>query len=247
MCPYGTDKYKSTILSRTCYIRLRGAVSALGDRREVPNRSGWPMCGGGRLRRHADYLSALDTGPMLNFRGPEAVTTVRPPRTDAPQSGHSKPTVRRDERAVSKVIGVVLLIAIVIALAAVIAGMVSGFSGQLQEPAPQVAFDVTQHEDVADRSEFHPELSGSGAVLEIRHTAGSQFDPSKAYVILEDPDGVVEEGYWIGGDTGQEIAVSATDALYPYSSTMDNNKVTILWKEGESGSVLFEWEGPDYE
>ena len=99
MCPYGTDKYKSTILSRTCYIRLRGAVSALRDRREVPNRSGWPMCGGGRFWRHADYLSALDTGPMLNIRGPEAVTTVRPPRTDAPQSGHSKPTVRRDEVA----------------------------------------------------------------------------------------------------------------------------------------------------
>ena len=154
---------------------------------------------------------------------------------------------RPDDRGVSKVVGVVLMTAIVIALASTVAVMVTGFGGMLSDPTPQVAFDATQHEDVEDRSVFHPELSGSGAVLEISHTAGDQFDPSKAYVVLEDPNGVIDEGYWIGGDTGQENAVSTTDALYPYSSTMDNNKVTILWKDEASGSVLFEWEGPDYE
>ena len=154
---------------------------------------------------------------------------------------------RPDDRGVSKVVGVVLMVAIVIALASTVAVMVTGFGGFLSEPAPQVAFDVTQHEDVEDRSEIHPEISGGGAVLEISHTGGDQFDPSKAYVILEDPDGVVDEVYWTDGNTGQASTVSTADAIYPYSSTMDNNKVTILWRDEGSSSVLFEWKGPDYE
>ena len=154
---------------------------------------------------------------------------------------------RPDDRGVSKVVGVVLMVAIVVALASTVAVMVTGFGGMLSDPAPQVAFDVTQHEDVADRSEIHPEISGGGAVLEISHTGGDQFDPSKAYVILEDPNGVVDEVYWTDGNTGQASTVSTDDAIYPHSSTMDNNKVTILWRDEGSSSVLFEWKGPDYE
>ena len=63
--------------------------------------------------------------------------------TDASPRGRSEANIRWDDRAVSKVVGVVLMVAIVITLSAVVAGMVSGFSGQLQDPAPQVAFEAT--------------------------------------------------------------------------------------------------------
>lgn len=48
---------------------------------------------------------------------------------------------------------IVLLVAKVIALAAVTGGMVSGFSNQLQDPAPLIYIDSEYDEDVGDAAE----------------------------------------------------------------------------------------------
>ena len=214
------------------------------------------MSGGGRLWRHADHLSALDTGPMLNICEPESVTTVRPPRTDAPQSGHSKPAVRRDERAVSKVVGVVLLIAIVIALAAVIAGMVSGFSGQLQEPAPQAAFEFTHHDDVANPHEEFDESIPSGAdeVLVVEHIGGETMHPDNIEVITvfrnAQGDEVVLEDTWEESTTGSDGQVHATGKMYPYTGneySLSRGQSTVVWHDPDSDNtyILAEWNGPE--
>lgn len=59
----------------------------------------------------------------------------------------------RDRRAVSKVVGTVLLVAIVIALAALLGGMATGVSDQLQEPAPQLYTEFEYDDDVGDAAE----------------------------------------------------------------------------------------------
>ena len=216
------------------------------------------MSGGGRLWRHADHLSALDTGPMLNFRGPKAVTTVRPPRTDAPQSGHSKPAVRRDERAVSKVVGVVLLIAIVIALAAVVAGMVSGFSGQLQEPAPQLYTEFEYDDDVGDAAEeYGLDVEGVNEedideVVTLGHGGGDGADTSKLYLYMEYTDGsgdtVILKSTWDEAREDADNVASAGDEFYFYTwgdATLADGNVQIVWRD-DSGvdTILAEWDGP---
>ena len=63
-----------------------------------------------------------------------------------------------EERAVSKVVGVVLMTAIVIALAATVATMLTGFAGLLNDPAPQAAFSFEYDDDVEDPSAYHSEI-----------------------------------------------------------------------------------------
>ena len=152
-----------------------------------------------------------------------------------------------DERAVSKVIGVVLMVAIVVALAATVGFMVVGFGDMLNEPAPQVSFEATYHEDVEDPDEFHPDLpSNTNEVLVITHNAGDHFDPSRAeYVITRDG----EEQFrarWNEADHGQDAIVSTADALYPHAyggETLSDVTVRIIWHTDDGSSILYEWSG----
>lgn len=160
---------------------------------------------------------------------------------------------RHSERAVSKVIGVVLMTAIVVALAATVAVMLTGFSAVLTEPAPQVAFDTQYHEEVDDPKAFHPDLDpDTSEILEVTHNGGDRFDPARVeYVISR--DGTVQfRSTWEASVHGQNNTVATVDTLYPSSigsETLRDVKIQFIWtsEDGESGQVLYEWEGPGYE
>lgn len=158
-----------------------------------------------------------------------------------------------EDRAVSKVVGVVLMTAIVIALAATVATMLTGFAGLLNEPAPQVAFDATYHNDVDDPDNFHPDLSDEASyevkeVVVIEHLSGDRFDPERTRYVVTRSGTTLLDTTWADVFHGQEDTVATTDTLYPYaagSETLADVRIQLIW-EGEDGqgAVLFEWEGP---
>jgi len=127
--------------------------------------------------------------------------------------------------------------------------MVSGFSGQLQEPAPMVAFDVEYHDDVEDPNEFHPELpSNTNEVLVLTHDAGDQFEPSQVEYVITRNGEEQFRARWDESDHGQEDIVSTTDALYPHAyggETLSDMSIRIIWYSDTGESVLYEWTGPD--
>jgi len=157
------------------------------------------------------------------------------------------------ERAVSKVVGVILMIGIVVALAALMSVMFLGFGDTLNDPAPMVAFDAEYHDDVEDPDTFHPDLpSNTNEVLVITHNAGSRFDPSRARLVIRGPTGTLYRESWEDASTGQDGVVGATDALYPHaygSETLSDKQIQILWfdEDGENGAILLEWSGAEYE
>lgn len=157
------------------------------------------------------------------------------------------------QRAVSKVLGVVLMVAIVVLLASVVWTMVGGFGEELNEPVPQVAFDMEYHDDVEDPENFHPALPGNtNEVLVLTHDAGNQFDPSQVDLVIRQ-DGEVEfRASWAESSTGQNEVVGSADALYPHafgSATLSDKTIQLVWTEGDEGTsqILLEWEGEDVE
>jgi len=122
-----------------------------------------------------------------------------------------------DDRAVSPVIGVILMVAITVILAAVIGTFVLGLGDQVQQTSPQASFgfdytpgdrdvDVDSgssgDENVPDDSltithETGDSLSGSQVSLSINgHTAHADDDGSTESVVLEDSSTRSGDAQW---------------------------------------------------
>ena len=187
---------------------------------------------------------------------------MSPPRTDtrSPSSDRRREPndLRSDERAVSKVVGVVLLVAIAIALSAVVAGMVSGFSGQLQEPAPQLYAEFDYDDDVGDAAEeYGLDVEGVNEedideVVTLGHGGGDGADTSKLHLYMEytDVSGDTQtwESTWDEAREDADNVASAGNEFYFYTwgdATLADGNVQIVWRD-DSGvdTILAEWDGP---
>ncbi|MFY4816356.1 type IV pilin [Haloarcula sp. AONF1] len=161
-----------------------------------------------------------------------------------------------EERAVSKVVGVVLMTAIVIALAATVATMLTGFAGLLNEPAPQVAFEFEYDDDVENpKSVYDSNLpDNTEEVVAVRHMGGDQFDPENVEIIIswthEGSDNIGQwRDTWANAATGQTSTVRITGNMYAHvwgDATFENGSIQVVWNDpNKSRSVLLaEWNGP---
>lgn len=133
-----------------------------------------------------------------------------------------------DKRAVSPVIGNVLLVAVAVVIATVLVVAALGlFSGG--EPAPTAEFEFTK--------------TDNGLV--IVHTHGGEIDPGQLYVRGEDPDGDVTFGTWaaLGGEA-EGGAVSAGDRLRLPAADFDE-AITVVWNpaDRDRSAILDRWHG----
>ncbi|WP_254841127.1 type IV pilin [Natronomonas marina] len=145
-----------------------------------------------------------------------------------------------DDRAVSPVIGVILMVAITVILAAIIGTFVLGLGEQVQSSGPQAGFgtDYSPGTTGADCS-----LGGDGQ-LEISHESGETIDP----VNLNVTDGSASKP-WDGGDDGTCAATTA-DVTAGSSMAVDvdsDDSVRLVWvsESGDESATLTEWDGPD--
>jgi len=100
-----------------------------------------------------------------------------------------------DERAVSPVIGVILMVAITVILAAVIGTFVLGLGDQV-ESAPQASFNFDVETD----------SSASGDVLSITHRGGDNIDASDIEVRIGGQAVGEDSAYWDGSSTQSSIS-----------------------------------------
>ena len=158
-------------------------------------------------------------------------------------------------RAVSKVVGVLLLTGIAIALAATVAGMVTGFAGLLSDPAPQASFSFEYDDDVEDaQNVYHPDVhEETDEVVAVTHAGGEQFDPANVEIVIrwthEDSEDTGEwRDTWANAATGQTSTVRITGAMYAHvwgDATFDGGSVQVIWNDPDrdSGVLLAEWNG----
>ena len=138
-----------------------------------------------------------------------------------------------DDRAVSPVIGVILMVAITVILAAVIGTFVLGLGDQVGDTSPNANFAI----DFVDDDHF-----------EVVHDGGDSIDSSNLFV----SDGTSTDA-WNKGDPSfdanadQNGTVSAGSTFYTDTSMTDvttdingdtTDTVRVIWESGDTSSTL---------
>ena len=121
-----------------------------------------------------------------------------------------------EERAVSPVIGVILMVAITVILAAVVGSFVLGLAGDVSENPPTVQIDFSYD---------------SGDVT-LTHDGGSSF--SSDTVRLTGPEGTISDlDGWGNGQVraGDSVTVSPLDAS-------EGDTLRVIWEGSSSSSVI---------
>ncbi|OYR83179.1 type IV pilin [Halorubrum ezzemoulense] len=136
-----------------------------------------------------------------------------------------------EDRAVSPVIGVILMVAITVILAAVIGTFVLGLGDQLGDTAPQASFS---NDNAAANT-----TATSGIDVDITKTGGQDLDPSNIIVSVDgERDGTIADNSsvtdtWQSGTTASLTGVGTTD----YSS---GGEPTVRLIHEPSGNVIYE-------
>lgn len=134
-----------------------------------------------------------------------------------------------DDRAVSPVIGVILMVAITVILAAVIGTFVLGLGDQLNDAAPQASFTVDEVTVNSTTNEVN---------VSITKTGGQDLNPSQISVSIDGTrSGTVESNStvtdpWQSGTTAVVGPIGSG-----YSS---GNTVEVRLIHDPSGNVIFE-------
>ncbi|OIB57428.1 type IV pilin [Natrialba sp. SSL1] len=134
-----------------------------------------------------------------------------------------------DERAVSPVIGVILMVAITVILAAVIAAFVLDM-GDMGETAPSATYDWSQ--------------DGSGSDLEaihFEHQGGDSLDPSELSLSLSGVDSEDDLGNWsdsgISAGSSVNITVVDSDDLDSTDNIDDNEDYIVGLFDGDGSDL----------
>jgi len=157
-----------------------------------------------------------------------------------------------EERAVSPVIGVILMVAITVILAAVIGTFVLGLGDQVQSTTPQASFGFD-----------YDNPDSGGDTLDITHETGDELTGSQVSVVVSgatettdsnDPDGSYtwDDSSTLGGSgsvsAGESVTLSDTTIGDTTNSDLDLSGATVrvTWtsETGDSSSTLAKWSGP---
>jgi flagellin-like protein len=144
-----------------------------------------------------------------------------------------------DGRAVSQVIGVILLIAIVVILAAIVASLALGFDEKLQEPTPTGTFDYEYISSGDGNTNDRPYVN-------ISHDGGDVIDGEQIVIRDESGNSITWKDVWTGGPEvkpGEFVHIDgfgSDSVLDPICEEGDTYKL-IFEREDGGNSIVTEW------
>ncbi|MWG36244.1 type IV pilin [Halomarina oriensis] len=134
-----------------------------------------------------------------------------------------KSMLNADDRAVSPVIGVILMVAITVILAAVIASLTLGL-GDSAQTAPTAKFDFDQGA-----------ASGSGdADVTVTHASGASIDADRITVTYSGASPADQDGTAFSG-ADADNPISAGDSL-TLSDVSENEQIKVIWTSEDGGT-----------
>ncbi|WP_248895512.1 type IV pilin [Haloplanus halobius] len=125
-----------------------------------------------------------------------------------------------DDRAVSPVIGVILMVAITVILAAVIGTFVLGLGDQVSENAPQASFSF----------EFSMGDNANASSVTIAHEGGATIENSTLSVTGDGTDNLTLDTSNWGG------TVQAGDQI-TYNNVNTGETIRVIWTNPSGGST----------
>lgn len=156
-----------------------------------------------------------------------------------------------DDRALTPVIGIILLVSITVLLAATTAAFVLGLEDDnLQGSAPTVAVD------------FDYDASGASDTLRVMHQTGGTLDPDQTIVVVDEatctggdnPNGRYEaradfgmsQGMAAGMGLTVEKSLAGGPSLCSGDLDLSGATVRLVWQspDGRSSTTIKTWTGP---
>ena len=139
-----------------------------------------------------------------------------------------------DERAVSPVIGVILMVAITVILAAVIGTFVLGLGDQVQETAPNAQFS----------GNFEGEVGTGTANLTFAHEGGDSIDSERLTYV---GPGIDATDNRTDAFAGSGTVSAGSSETIQSSELASEGEVRLVWEseEGGSSTVLRTYDLPD--
>ena len=147
-----------------------------------------------------------------------------------------------DRRAVSPVIGVLLMVAIVVVLAGVFGALVMGFDEQLKEPALNGGFDREYAPDGADNTDDRP-------YVVVTHEVGRVVDADNIYITDDSGNTITWSNVWTGGSevrAGEFVHLDgfgSDSTLDLICEAGDSYRITVENDEGER-LLVQKWSAP---
>lgn len=138
----------------------------------------------------------------------------------------------RGGRAVSTVVGSVLLVAIAVLLAAVVGTLSMAMEQSLVEPAPAASFGAA----------YDPSGAGNGGVayLNLTFEAGETLDGDRVYVVDDDGDREHWVDIWRGGpdvSPGQYVHVDGEGSDCELDAVREGAVYRVVWIRDDGSQV----------
>jgi len=146
-----------------------------------------------------------------------------------------------DDRAVSPVIGVILMVAITVILAAVIGTFVLGLGDQIQSTTPQASFGFDSADDANEITVTH-ESGDSIDANNLNLTAQTTFNSTEA------PSETGESLSWADMGVNGDVSAGTSVTIHPDSEPDfggDTIRVVFSNPDADSSSTLGKFEVPE--
>lgn len=137
------------------------------------------------------------------------------------RSNHRPP--RTDDRAISPVIGVILMISLAVLVASMIGGFTLSMGDNLQAQAPDAGFTFS--------------YNANAGTISITHDGGQPFttDNTQSLLVKQTGSSTATE-VWVDGSTGA-FPVTAGDQLSPSFTLASGDEIRVVWLSADGSST----------
>ncbi|MFC5368495.1 type IV pilin [Salinirubrum litoreum] len=147
-----------------------------------------------------------------------------------------------DNRAISPVIGVVLMVAIVVALASIFGAIALGFEDKLQEPAPAGAYERAYTASGEGNTDDRP-------FVVITHQFGQSADASNIRIQDDAGNSIYWEDVWTGGPVvkvGESVHIDGFGSDSVLNPICDAGQTYwIIWEDDDGDALTVQkWTVP---
>lgn len=137
-----------------------------------------------------------------------------------------------DTRAISPVIGVILMISLAVLIASMIGGFALGMGDNLQTNAPEATFTF--------------DYNANAGTISVTHDGGQPFSAENTQqVIIKQTGSTTASQVWIDSTTGT-FPLTAGDQLSPSFTLTSGDEIRVIWvsADGRSTDTLDQYKIP---
>ncbi len=132
-------------------------------------------------------------------------------------------TMADDERAISPVIGVILMISLAVIVASMVGGFTLGMGDNIQQQPPDAGFTF--------------DYNANAGTITVTHDGGQPFtEDNTQSLIVRQTGSTTASVVWVDGSTGS-FPVTAGDQIAPSFTLVSGDEIRVVWLSADGSST----------